>query len=95
MNTPDNRRFQQERQPALIMQRPKKRKQTFRFSLLYIPLGLIIAYYIFRHVQISGLWNNVMEGLHVHDKENYTRLAKIGLILVLVVAISRLFKPSK
>ena len=67
-------------------------QRQFRSEWIWIPLAILGTVYFLSHIQPVLIWDQIMDGLHVHNKERYTRLAVLGIVLVFITIVVRLFK---
>ncbi|HUX00692.1 MAG: hypothetical protein WBD63_05590 [Phycisphaerae bacterium] len=59
------------------------------------PLLLVLAAWLATGIEAGVTWNQVMDMLAVHNKEAYTRLALLGLLVVAIVAIAKILRENK
>lgn len=71
-------------------QREPQPKYVFRISWLLVPLCILGMWYLLNHVSPVLQWESVMDFLNVHNRELYTRLAILCLILFFIVAAVRI-----
>jgi hypothetical protein len=80
----------------MIALRPRRKKRRkFRIALLAVPLAVFLAMWIGSGISIGFGWNEVMNKLHVHNKEAYSRLACLGLVAVAIVTVARIMRKEQ
>ena len=79
-----------QQQPQQMPQREPQPRYVFRISWLLVPLCLLGMWYLLSHVSPVLEWGSVMNFLNVHNRELYTRLAILCLVLIFVVAAVRI-----
>ncbi len=82
-------RRQPGRRPVVIVRRPHRPRTTVRWSVLLVPLAILFAAWVISGIQPAGTWKEVMDFLHVKNRERYTQLACLGVALIAIVAIAR------
>lgn len=60
-------------------------------SLVVIALTYGFVAWFLSGVQTSFTWSAIMNALHVHNRERYTRSAVLGVLAITIVALLRLF----
>ena len=90
------RQGQQQPQPVLPQpRRPRPRlRRRFHWGWILVPLVLIVAAWLATGIEAGISWDSVMDMLSVHNKEAYTRLALLGLLVVAVVAVAKIMRSS-
>jgi len=63
----------------------------FRLAWILVPAALLLAAYVLHHIRPVVTWAQIMDLLHVRNRERYTMLFHLCLGLTLVVAAVRLF----
>ena len=92
-NNNQNNQFQRVQQQTQQQepQPPQERdRYVFRISWLLVPLCVLGMLYLLSHAQPVLEWKTVMDFLHVHNRERYTRLAVLCLTLIFIVAAVRI-----
>jgi len=74
--------------------RPRRRWRK-RWEYLWVVLAVLLVAWALTGVQPAFTWDEVMSALGVRDREMYTRLAVLGLILIAVVWIRRVLRDEK
>jgi len=84
---------QNQQQQQFHEEQPQDRNQyRVRLGWFVIPLVLIGLYALFKSAVPVITWDQVMDFLHVHNKERYTMLAMWGLSLILVASLWRILR---
>lgn len=65
-------------------------KLQFRWGWVLVPLAVLGMAYLLGHTQPAVTWEQIMDLLHVHNRERYTRLLHLCLALTFVVAAVRI-----
>jgi hypothetical protein len=73
-------------------QREQPPRYVFRISWLLVPLVIGGMWYVLSHTAPVLKWSDVMDFLQVHNRERYTRLAVLCLVLVFIVAVIRILR---
>jgi hypothetical protein len=69
---------------------PQEPKQRFLLGWILVPLAVLGMAYLLGHVTPAVTWEHVMDLLHVHNRERYTMLLHLCLVLTFVVAAVRI-----
>ncbi len=80
------------RRIVVVRPRRRRRRPRFRWEWLLIPGVCILAVWFLSNAHAAFSWEDVMDVLHVHNREQYTMLAVMGLVLVAIVAIARVLR---
>jgi len=93
------RQGQQQPQPMPVQpRRPRPRRrnvwQRLHWGWLLVPILIILAAWLATGIEVGISWDAVMDMLSVHNKESYTRLALLGLVVVGVVAVMKLLREQ-
>lgn len=70
----------------------------FRWGWIALPVGCLVAAWLMASFIAPGFdWEDIMDLLHVHPRNlgRYTRLAVLGLVLIGIVAVSRIVRKRK
>jgi hypothetical protein len=91
----DNQQFQQRHLNQQQMpQNPPRQEQpryVFRTSWLLVPISLFGMYYLLANIKPALKWNNIMvDILHVHNRQRYTSLGILCLIIIFIVAAAKI-----
>ena len=73
-----------------VPQREPQPRYVFRIGWLLAPLCILGMWYLLNHVQPVLKWDTVMDFLHVHNRERYTMLGILCLVLIFIVAVVRI-----
>jgi len=80
-------------------QRPRRRWLNFwqrmHWGWVLVPLVIILAAWLATGIEASFSWDAVMDMLKVENKEAYTRLALLGLLVVAIVAVARILREPR
>lgn len=74
-------------QPDVLL-RPLRPRRRLRPSLALVPLALALAAWILRSVQPAVAWDDILELLHIQDKERFSML----VVLILTCSVILLIK---
>ena len=75
--------------------RPPRRRSTFRWSILWVPVACLLAAWFLAGVEPALTWDDVMDLLDVQERERFTKLALLGLLLVGVIAVLHILKGDE
>jgi len=67
-------------------------KQRFLWGWILAPLAVLGMAYMLQHTSPAVTWTQIMDLLHVHNRERYTMLFHLCLALILVVATVRILR---
>lgn len=72
------------REPAPLPVRPRRRRKHWRpnWEILWIGLAVIASVWLVNSVEPGVRWGEIMDYLNVHDRERYSQLCTLGLLLV-------------
>ena len=65
-------------------------KQRFLWGWILAPLAVLGMAYMLQHTSPAVTWEQIMDLLHLHNRERYTMLLHLCLALTLVVAAVRI-----
>ena len=71
-----------------------KERLVLRIEWILIPLVLLVLMYLGQGRPVLT-WDRVMDYLNVHDKDRYTMLFHLGLIVIGVVAVAKILGSDK
>jgi hypothetical protein len=82
------------RRPRIVYppQRRRPKRRRFRWALVLVPLVILLALQlvpVLGHFAFS--WEQAMSLLGVHDRSRYGALAVVGVLIVAIVALVRIF----
>jgi len=93
--------YRQGPQPMPVQPRPRRPRprrlnfwQRMHWGWILAPLLLVLAAWLATGVEVGVTWNQVMDMLAVHNKEAYTRLALLGLLVVAFVAVAKILREQ-
>lgn len=72
---------------------PPNRKRRIRPWVLVIPTILLVMW-VASGIRVGFTWDSVEEALHVQNKVRYSQLACLGMIVVAIVAVWRIFRTK-
>ena len=85
----------QSQQPIVIRPAKRRTKRRFRWYLLFVPLVILFAVWLAQGIQPAFSWDDVMDHLNVRDRQRYTQLAVLGVLITTAVAILRVLRGSR
>ncbi len=76
---------------------PEPEQQVWKFNTgwILVPIVLIIMSYIFRNIHPSITWERIMDYLHVKNKDAYTRLFHLFLMVTLTIGLIKILGDKK
>jgi hypothetical protein len=81
-------------QPQQQMQNLPSRQETprfvFRTGWIWTLITLLGISYLLKHIQPVLKWNDLMDSLHVHDRQRYTSLGILCLVIIFIVAAAKI-----
>jgi hypothetical protein len=80
----------QQQQTPQIPPRQEQPRYVFRTSWLLVPIALFGMYYLLANIRPVLKWNNIMNILHVHNRQRYTSLGILCLIIIFIVAAAKI-----
>ena len=82
--------------PPPQLRPPRPQRWRFRWEIVAVILALMVGLWLVRGIEPSFEWREVMEALRVpgRDRERYTQLAVLGLALIGVVFVYRIFRSK-
>lgn len=89
---PNNRRIDPRR---IVVVRPRRRRPRFRWEWLLLPGACVAAVSFLGRVRAAFSFGDVMDALHVRNREQYAMLAVMGLGLIAVVAVARVLRSRR
>jgi hypothetical protein len=66
--------------------------RNFRTEWIGIPLVVIGMAYFFTHIKPVLEWSRILSNLNINNKERYSMMVILGLILIAVTLICKLFR---
>lgn len=75
--------------------RPRKRRLRGRWYLLLVPLLILSAMWLAQGLEPARSWNEVMISFGVRDRERYTQLATLGVLIVAALAVWRVLQRRR
>ena len=64
-------------------------------AFVLVPAGILLLCWIIKGIEPAGTWEEVMDFLDIKNRERYTMLFCLGLVVVAIIAIARILKPSR
>jgi len=87
----DTRQGHESQPPNRMTEAPRPEpKEGFRLEWVLIPLALLGMVYLLGHTEPAVTWEQIMDLLHVKNRERYTMLFHLCLALTCVVAAIRI-----
>jgi ABC-type proline/glycine betaine transport system permease subunit len=78
-----NYRIPQKNRPVIN----RKKKQAFRWSVVLVPLVCLFVFWVVHNIKPAFSWSQVLNLLHVKNRERFTMLTVLGLLLIGIVSI--------
>jgi hypothetical protein len=79
-----------------VVQRPRRgHRRRIRWSVVWVLGALFLSVWIINSVAPSITWGGVMDGLHIRNREGFSRLACLFLVLVAVLLIARIARKRR
>jgi len=75
--------------------RKPKPKWRFRWAFVLVPAAVFLALWIISGIEPAGTWDDLMDFMKVRNRQRYTLLACLGLVIVAIVATARVLRPSE
>jgi len=72
----------------------RSRQPRFRWALVLVPLGLILASWVLSNIEPTLDWDNISNFLGVRNRGRYSMLAALGLLLVGILAVIRIYRDD-
>jgi hypothetical protein len=72
------------------MDTPPQRQPEFRTEWILVPLALLGMFYLLHHIDPAITWEEVMNLLSVQDRQRYTMLFHLCLVLTCIVIAVRI-----
>ncbi len=82
----------QNRNKPRIFVRP--RQPRFRWALILVPLAFIFAAWVLSHIQPVLDWDDISNFLGVRNRGRYSMLAVLGLLLIGILAVVRIYRDD-
>jgi hypothetical protein len=83
----------QNRNRRRVYIRPRQRR--FRWGLVLIPLVCLLAAYVLKHIEPTLEWDDISNFLGVKNRGRYSMLAVLGLFLVGILAVIRIYRDDE
>ena len=90
---PRNYRMRPGQQPRRVWWR--YRRPRFRWELVYIPLIVLVIFYLLRNAEPALHFEDIMDSLNVQNRERYVRLFTFGCVCVATVTIAQILRRNK
>lgn len=71
------------------------RKPRFKWEYIYIPLIILLIFYLLHNAQPSFTFEDIMDALNVQNRDRYKRLFTFGCTCVAIVIIVRILRDNK
>lgn len=96
MYLPQNQRWMTPPPPQPPRRRPPRATYEFRWVLyVLIPGALLLTLWFISGVEPSCRWDDVMTALHVRDRQQYTQLMVLGLVISAICLIARILRGPR
>lgn len=87
-------------QPQVIYQprRKRQRKQVhyrFRWEWILVPLIVLVLIYILSGIEVGFSWDEFLDDIDIHNKEQFTRVFVFCVLCTAIVAITRVLRAGK
>jgi hypothetical protein len=81
----------------VVMARPRKRRKRWRpnWGILWVIVALLGITWLLHNIEPAVTWEELMNYLHVHNRERYSQLAILCIILTTICALWRIVKGKK
>ena len=81
-------------QPRVVFvrprRRPRKKRLRGRWYLLLVPLLVLLAMWLAQGLEPARSWDEVMDSLGVRNRELYTQLMTLSVLIVAGLAVLRI-----
>ena len=81
---------QRTQQAPQMPQREPQDRNVFMIGWILVPLCILGMLYVLSHIQPVLKWDAVMDFLNVHNRERYTMIGVLCLVLICIVAVVRI-----
>ena len=71
------------------------KRPRFKWELIYIPLLILVIFYLLQNAEPSFTFEDIMDALKVHNRDRYVRLFTFGCTCVAIVIIARILRDNK
>ncbi len=80
--------------PPIVRRRRRRRppRRRFNWAFVLVPAAILLVLWIISGVEPAGTWGDVMNFLDVKNRERYTMLGCLGLVVVAVVLAARILR---
>ena len=84
-----------DRPTAQVPPEPQEPKRRFRIAWVLAPLSLLGMFYILGYIQPVLSWDDILDLLHVKNRERYSMLFVLGLLVTGAVAVRCIWGNNK
>jgi len=78
--------------------RPRPRRpnlwQRLHWGWVLVPLVLVLAAWLATGIEVGVTWDTVMDIMCVHNKESFSRMTMLGLLVVGIVVIAKVLREQ-
>ena len=93
---PEYHQARRQQKPTMVKPRRRpQRKKHFRFELLIIPATILFLIWFVSGIEPAGTWEDFLDYIGVPNKPRFSGLACLGLMIVAILAIARVFRDSR
>lgn len=85
----------QNRNRPRIFVRPRQRRNNFRWGLVLVPLACLFAAWVLNHLDPTLDWDDISRFLGVRNRGRYSMLAVLGLFLICILAVIRIYRDDE
>lgn len=80
--------------PEAMIRRPRRRRKKWHphWEILWIALAVAACVWLVNSVEPGITWDEVMDWLNVRDRERYSQLCVLGILLVAVCLVWRILR---
>jgi hypothetical protein len=82
---------------GVVVMRPRRRprKRRVRWNIFWIPGVLSLGVWVVNSVSPSSSWGGIMDGLHIRNRERFSMLAILFVLIVTVLLIALVVRKRK
>jgi hypothetical protein len=73
----------------------RPRQPRFRWALVLVPLAIIFAVWVLNNIEPTLDWDDVSNFLGVRNRGRYSMLAALGLLLLGILFVIRLYRDDE